>query len=294
MTAALLLAALCTLLSVLGLLLLRKGWHQSADERVLQRLGQDLATPAPTLVRAGWLERAFLRAGLELPRGRIGLLLCAFLLAMAMGGLLGGWPVALAAAALPPVSLRLWLGWRYRRRVRRLVEQLPAMLDQVVRSLHAGRTLGDAVVRAIDASPDPLHSALARVSRDVQLGVALPEALQEAADLFEQEELRILALGVRVNHRHGGSASDLLNNLIKVIHEREQVARQLRAMTGETRFTALVLALLPVSVAGYMLSVNPGYLGSMWRDPGGQQMLLAAFAMQVLGCFILWRMLRSV
>ncbi|MCO6056571.1 type II secretion system F family protein [Pseudomonas sp. MOB-449] len=294
MKASLLLGLLCSLLLVLGVVVLQKGWRQSGEERVLQRLGQDLATSASPPVKPGWLERAFLRAGLELPQGRMGLMLSVWLAALLLAALAGGGMAALTVALLLPLGLRAWLVWRYRRRVRRLVEQLPQMLDQVVRCLHAGRTLGDAVVRAIDASPDPLHAALSRVSRDVQLGVGLPDALQEVAELFEQEELRILALGVRVNHRYGGSASELLGNLIKVIHEREQIARQLRAMTGETRFTAVVLALLPVSVAGYILSVNPGYLMGLWLDASGQQMLLAAFSMQALGCLILWRMLRSV
>ncbi|AYF89887.1 type II secretion system protein F [Pseudomonas sp. DY-1] len=294
MSGPLLLGLLGGLLLVLGLALARRGWRQSGEERVLQRLGQDLAMPAPAVARPGWLERAFLRAGLGLPRERIGLLLSTWLAAQMLAALLAGWVAALAVALLLPLGLRGWLSWRYGRRVRRMVEQLPQMLDQVVRSLHAGRTLGDAVVRAIDASPEPLHGALSRVSRDVKLGVSLPDALKDAGDLFEQEELRILALGVRVNHRYGGSSSELLGNLIKVIHEREQIARQLHAMTGETRFTALVLALLPVSVAGYILSANPGYLMGLWLDASGQRMLLAAFGMQVLGCFILWRMLRSV
>ncbi len=293
MSASLLLGLLGSLLLALGLALLRKGWRKSGQERVLQRLGQGAAA-GPVSTRAGWLERTFLRAGLDLPRERLGLLLTTWLAAVLLAALAGGWIPALAMALLIPLGLRAWLGWRYRRRVRRLVEQLPTLLDQVVRSLHAGRTLGDAVVRAIDASPDPLRAALSRVSRDVQLGVSLPDALQEVAELFEQEELRILALGVRVNHRYGGGASELLGNLIKVIQEREQIARQLRAMTGETRFTAVVLALLPISVAGYILAVNPGYLMSLWLDASGQRMLLTAFLMQALGCVILWRMLRSV
>ncbi|MNC58485.1 hypothetical protein D3C75_1082140 [compost metagenome] len=79
-----------------------------------------------------------------------------------------------------------------------------------------------------------------------------------------------------------------------MIREREQAARQLRAMTGETRITALVLALLPVSVAAYFLATNPTYLQSMWRDSSGQMMLVSAFALQVVGCFALWRMMRTL
>jgi tight adherence protein B len=32
----------------------------------------------------------------------------------------------------------------------------------------------------------------------------------------------------------------------------------------------------------------------MWNDSNGQLMLLAAFALQTLGCLALWRMLRSL
>ena len=58
--------------------------------------------------------------------------------------------------------------------------------------------------------------------------------------------------------------------------------------------TALVLAVLPVSVAGYFLLVNPTYLMAMWDDHSGQRLMLGAFALQVIGCVALWRMLRSI
>jgi tight adherence protein B len=124
--------------------------------------------------------------------------------------------------------------------------------------------------------------------------VTLPDAVQDFAELYERDEFRLFALGLRVNHRYGGNASELLENLIRVIREREQGARQLRALTGETRLTAVVLALLPLGMVAYFLIVNPAYLLHMWADDSGQTMLMVAFAMQTLGCLVLWRMLRSI
>lgn len=292
MSAPLLLGLLCVVMSAMAGLILRRGWRQARAEQVMDRLGKPPLDEVSSQ-RLAAVERAFLRAGLGALRERMGMLLGIWGAGMLLG-LLGGWFGLLLMALLPPLALRLFLAWRYRQRVRRMVQQLPQMLDQVVRSLQTGRTLGDAVVAAIGASPEPLCSALGRVQRNVQLGVSLPDALQDTADLYEQEELRILAIGVRVNHRYGGSASELLGNLIKVIHEREHIARQLRAMTGETRLTAVVLALLPVLMAAYILGTNPQYLLGMWQDSGGQRMLIGAFAMQAFGCLALWRMLRSV
>ena len=65
-------------------------------------------------------------------------------------------------------------------------------------------------------------------------------------------------------------------------------------MTGETRITAIILGALPLAMVGYFLLANPHYLLAMWRDSSGQLMLLLAFALQVLGCLVLWRMMRSL
>ena len=175
-----------------------------------------------------------------------------------------------------------------------MIEQLPQVLDHTVRSLKSGRTLADALLGAIDSTEDPLKPAMGRIQRNVQLGVSLPEAASDFAEFYEQDEFRMLALGLKVNHRYGGNASDLLENLIKVIREREQGARQLRAMTGETRVTAFVLAGMPIAMVGYFMLINPGYLMTMWNDDSGRYMLLAALSMQVLGCLTMWRMLRSI
>lgn len=293
MTGAKLLVLIGVVFACLALWLLRQGWRQVRRERVRQRLGNVQETQ-PVRASWGWLERAFLRAGLSVPRDRLTLIVTCWALLLLAAFKFGGWMLCLIMLLVPPLVLRMMLGWRSARRLRRMVSQLPSMLDQVIRSLQTGRTLGDAVVRAIEVAPQPLNSSLARVQRQVQLGGNLGEALEEAAELYDQEELRIFALGVKVNHRYGGSATELLANLIKVIQEREQAARQFSAMTGETRMTAVVLGVLPVAMACYIIAVNPGYLMSMWLEPSGRQMLIIAFAMQVLGCLVMWRMLRRL
>ncbi|MNN55702.1 Bacterial type II secretion system protein F domain protein [compost metagenome] len=175
-----------------------------------------------------------------------------------------------------------------------MIEQLPQLLDHTVRSLKSGRTLSDAVMGGIEASEDPLKTAMGRVQRNVQLGVNLPDAVSDFAELYEQDELRMFALGLKVNHRYGGNASELLENLIKLIRERDQGARQLRALTGETRMTAWVLGSLPLLLVSYFMLTNPGYMLGMWNDASGQQMLISAAVLQVFGSLALWRMLRSV
>lgn len=289
-----LLALLCLTLLGLSGWMFYSGLRQARTARVLDRLAQ--GQPQPSVEKTSWnrLERAFLRAGLGRPTERLGLWLMVWALGCMLGYGLGKGPGLLALLVAPPVLLRLCISWLYRRRLKRMIEQLPPLLDHAVRSLKSGRTLADAVLGGIEAADNPLQHAMGRVQRNVQLGVNLPDAVADFAELYERDELRLFALGLKVNHRYGGNASELLENLIKLIRERDQAARQLRAMTGETRITAMVLAALPVSLAGYFLIANPTYLMSMWNQSGGRMMLLAAFGLQVIGCALLWRMLRSV
>ncbi|QBF25002.1 type II secretion system F family protein [Pseudomonas tructae] len=291
---AVVLGLVCLALLGVSAGLFYSGMRKSGEERVLQRLGQIQDSPVLSPAGRDWLERRLQRAGIE--RGKDVLLvwmLGSALIAL-LGGRLLGWAAGLGLLLLAPVLTWLYLGWRYRRRVQRMIEQLPVLLDHSVRSLKAGRTLSDAVLGAIDAARDPLHGALQRVRRNVQMGISLDDAMSDLAELYEQDELRLFALGLRINHRYGGNASELLENLIKLIREREQGSRQLRAMTGETRMTATVLGLLPVGMAGYFLISNPNYLLAMWQDSNGQFLLLGAFVLQMVGCLVLWRMLRSI
>ena len=290
----LVLLLICILLISLSVWLFQRGLRQAGTDRVLERLTD--GQPVPQEPNGSWvaLERMFQRAGLGKPTDRLGLWLSGWAVGMLLGYLLAGGLGLLVMLILPPLLLRVYIAWRYQRRVQRMVEQLPQLLDHSVRSLKSGRTLADAVLGAIDSTEAPLKQAMSRIQRNVQMGVSLPESVSDFAEFYERDEFRLFALGLKVNHRYGGNASELLENLIKMIREREQGARQLKAMTGETRMTAYVLAGLPIAMVGYFLMVNPGYLMSMWNDGTGRYLLLAAVALDITGTFVMWRMLRSI
>ncbi|MFB4394088.1 MULTISPECIES: type II secretion system F family protein [unclassified Pseudomonas] len=289
-----LLLALSPLCLGAALLLFRLGLHKRGEERILLRLGRAYRAVRSGNARRDWLDPLLMRAGLAHWEVRPRNWLLAWLGLVLLAGVLAGWAAAGMALVGLPLLAYLGLSWRCRRRARQLVEQLPSLLDYSVRSLKAGRTLGDAVLGGIDGAREPLRSAMGRVRRNVQLGVALDDAVKELAELYDLDELHLFALALRINQRYGGNASELLDNLIKLIREREQGRRQLKAMTGETRVTAWVLAALPLGMIGYFLLANPTYLLGMWRDSHGQLMLLLAFALQALGCLVLWRMMRSL
>ncbi|WP_047544002.1 type II secretion system F family protein [Pseudomonas simiae] len=285
---------ICLLLIALSFWQFHHGLRKARTDRVLERLGDGQPeTQEPSTTWTG-LEHMFQRAGLGKPTDRLGLWLSAWVVGVLLGWLLADGLGLIAMIVGPPLLLRVYISWRYQRRVQRMVEQLPQLLDHSVRSLKSGRTLADSVLGGIEGVEAPLKDAMGRVQRNVRMGVSLPDSVSDFAEFYEQDEFRLFALGLKVNHRYGGNASELLGNLIKMIREREQGARQLKAMTGETRMTAYVLGGLPVLIVGYFMMVNPSYLMTMWNDDTGRIMLFSALAMDLGGTFVMWRMLRSV
>ncbi|HEX6590932.1 MAG TPA: type II secretion system F family protein [Moraxellaceae bacterium] len=272
-----------------AVLLLVKSRRSGEAESISRRL--EGVTPTVKVVRQDWLQRQFERAGLKPENSRLVLIVCLLLpvLLMLVNIMLG---LILLLAVLG--GFMLFLQWRYRKRMEQLIRQLPRFLDHVVRGLYTGRTLGDAMFSAHEEMQDPLYSIMGKVRRNVALGVAFPDSFQEVADRYAVKELQILALGIRVNSRYGGNMTDLISNIIRFINEREKLAGQLRAMTGETRISAGVLAVVPTAIAAYIMVMNPTYLTSMWSDPSGRSWILIAIALQFTGIAIIWRMMRSI
>jgi tight adherence protein B len=158
----------------------------------------------------------------------------------------------------------------------------------------AGSSVFQAIEAATADSREPLRGVFARVARLMQLGADFDDALEQLTGALKLPELSMLALTVRVNQRYGGTIRELLESLQRGLAARERAQRELRAITAETRLSAWVLGAMPLGLASYVAAVNPDYLGRMWHDPAGKVALCIAVGMQVLGAFMLWRMVRSL
>ena len=280
------------LLLVASVVFLLRSRRAGASEKVLGRLSSDFISTDK--INFGAVQRELVRTGIHLDFWRVMLLVGIWLVLLVIVLWSAGVLAFIVTAIASIVLLRFYLLVRLRRRLQRMIVQLPQLLDHIIRSLKSGRTLGDGFLLAIDNCQQPLHGALLRTRNSIQRGMPLSDAVDDFAALYEQEEFHILALSMSVNQRYGGNASEVLENLIRLIRDRDQASRQLRAMTGETRMSALVLGGLPIAMAGYLFLSSPDLLLGMWEQTSGQLVLLFAFALQLIGSFLLWRMMRSI
>ncbi|MDB5985100.1 MAG: hypothetical protein JWR16_153 [Nevskia sp.] len=240
-----------------------------------------------------WIVQLFWRAGAEVSSLKVvqGLVAAVIVAALifAIGGVLGGGLIVAGVLVLVYVVL-LRLGVRHRQRI---VEQLPTFLESVIRVLAAGNSLEESFGAAARESANPIRPLFVSVVRQVKLGAPIEQVLTEMGTAYRLRDLRVLGLAANVNRRYGGSIRAVLKSMITGIRQRSMAARELRALTAETRFSALVLAVIPIGLTLHIYSRNPQYYATMFRDPSGKILLIATVVLQLAGVLVLWRMLSS-
>ena len=298
----LLLATLAALLAIAGAAfytVIRERAEQREQVHALFERAARVGAPPETAARSqsaalDWIVARMRRAGIEARIWHAVAVSFGGVLWIGSAALLRGFLGAVLGALLLCGAIAGFLNWRTRKQSERILEQLPSFLDHVVRAVQTGSSLPNALTTATEETPEPIRSVFARVVRQTRLGVTLEEALDQAASLYSVRELQILALTVRVSQRYGGSVRDMLGSIVTMIRQRERARREFRAMTGETRLSALILGALPASIALYVMIVNPEYLGRMTSDSAGRIALWVSGGLQVFGSFVLWRMVKSV
>ncbi|MBA4283929.1 MAG: hypothetical protein C0434_00150 [Xanthomonadaceae bacterium] len=179
-------------------------------------------------------------------------------------------------------------------RRRKIVEQLPAYLENVIRVLAAGNTLDEALSQAAREAPHPIQPLFISISRQVRLGALLEQVLSEAGDIHRLRDLKVMAMAASINRKYGGSMRGVLKSLIVLIRQRAGAAQELRALTAETRFSAKMLAVINVILFVYMYLSNPKYYDKMLADPKGGMLLIGSGSMLFLGFIALWWMLKGI
>lgn len=274
--------------------------EHTEDVQMRLRAGDDATVAAGVSIETR-VENALIRntcyllwrSGFDVKPGTAAVLIAAAValvpVALLVFGLLAG---ALVVAGLSTVVL-LVLSARAARRRAKIVAQLPAYLEAVIRVLAAGNTLEEAIASAAREAVEPSRSLFLSIARQVRLGAPVDIVLSEASEIHQVKDLRVIALAANINRRYGGTLRNVFRSLIQAIRMREQAARELSALTAETRFSALVLAVMPVGISVFIFIRNRAFYDDMLATTSGKVTLVLAVVLQIIGMFVIWRMMKS-
>lgn len=201
-------------------------------------------------------------------------------------------PHALAAVALGLVFLvipYLLLKIGEKRYYTSFNEQLPEALDLLSRAVRSGNSLTSGLAMIGEELEAPISPEFAATVDEINLGLTMNEALENLCERVPLSDLRFFAIAILVQRETGGNIGEILDNISRLIRERIQFQRQVRALTAEGRFSAGILIALPILMFCYVYFTNYEYMSIMLQEKMGHYMLFGAAIMQIIGSIMIKR-----
>jgi tight adherence protein B len=264
---------------------------------ILRRRSSAIPEGLPPLLEAiaRKFERMLMQAQVTIPTGRLMLVILVAPIAVFFGMLLlmslwwgigvssGRILISAVFAVILGAALPLMvLNHKATAKRKKMQEQFPVALDVFVRGLRAGHPIAAALDLLTVEMPDPIGSEFGLAVDEVTYGADLRDALQNMAERWDLEDMRMFVVSLSVQNETGGNLAEILENLSQVIRERQSMMMKVRALSSEGRMTATMLTGLPVLTFVVLFLINPGFYLDVANDPW----FIPGFAMMIVLYFI--------
>ena len=169
------------------------------------------------------------------------------------------------------------------RRLRRFEEMFPEALDLLSRAIRAGHAFQTAMGMVADELGEPVGPEFKKCFDQQNFGLPIRDALNQLAERMPILDVRFFVTAVLIQRDTGGNLAEILDNLAHVVRERFKILRQVRVHTAHGRFTGWVLMALPAALGVALQIINPSHMELLFNERMGQQLLMVAIVMQVIG-----------
>lgn len=208
------------------------------------------------------------------------------------GFLLGGLFFAVLLTAAVPAGMLAYLSLLTTRRKNKFDEQLPDTLQMLTGSMRAGHSL----LRAVDASARetdaPMSEELTRIVNETRIGRDLGESMIDVSARTGSEDFSWISQAIDIHREVGGDLAEVLDHVGETIRDRNQIRRQVKALSAEGKMSAAVLMGLPVVLFFALILINDQYATTFTSTAPGFLMLGTAALMLTAGGFWLSRLIK--
>jgi len=174
-------------------------------------------------------------------------------------------------------------------RIKKFTNQLAEFLVLVVNSLRAGQSFMQGCSVAVNESPNPISAEFKQVIKEVNLGMAEADSLENLLNRVPSEELKIVVSGYIIQRKVGGNLAEILEKTAETIRERIKIQGQINTLTTQGKLSGGIVAALPFAIAFAVSAINPEYMQPLLGTIPGYVVCAFAIGMQLTGAFIIWR-----
>lgn len=192
---------------------------------------------------------------------------------------------ALACAVMVATAFAPWALLRLlkRRRLDKIEQQLPSMLQAVAGNMKAGVALAESLKQVQAEFLPPLAQEIQKVLQEQQVGKSLDEALENLARRVPLVSMNLATSAIRIAANVGGPLSETLERLAATLRTKRALEAKIRALTSQGKLQAWVVGALPIGLIFVLSLFEPEDMGRMFNTTGGYATLATIVALEVLG-----------
>jgi tight adherence protein B len=211
------------------------------------------------------------------------LVIAGSLVAAALGVVLAGPLLGLVLGLVVPILAKVGVSVRTSRRQKAFADQLDGSLQLMASGLRAGHSMLQALNSVAAEADEPTSVEFSRVINESRVGRELGLALDETARRMDSEDFVWVTQAMAINREVGGNLAEVLDGVGHTIRERNQIRRQVKALSAEGRLSALVLMALPLGVLAFLGITNPAYIARFTESPAGYAMIAVGVFLLIVG-----------
>jgi tight adherence protein B len=237
--------------------------------------------------RRTWLQQA--HAGVTPAQFYAGSVAAGLAALVCVRAVTGSWFVASVPALAVSLLPHAYFGRQRARRLQRVQAAWPDGLRDLLASISAGHSLGQAVATLATTGPEPLREAFARypqLARMLGTGPALEVIKDDLADPTSDRVLEVLVLA---HERGGGIVRSILEDLVAATTRDLKLLDQIETEGLEMRINARAVVVMPWIVLVF-LTMSAGPFRDFYRSSRGLLTLLVGGGLSLIGLAVLSRL----
>jgi tight adherence protein B len=183
---------------------------------------------------------------------------------------------------------RIFVSRKIQSRLVSFENQLPDTLGLWVNALRSGYSVLQSMEAISRDAPEPTATEFKRVVQEVQLGIDQDDALEHLLNRVESEDLDLVITAVNIQREVGGNLAEILEVIGHTIRERIKLKGEIRVLTSQGRATGYLISGLPIVLALFLYSINPGYMSNLFENRAcGWPMLGISLALIGIGMAVI-------
>lgn len=178
------------------------------------------------------------------------------------------------------------------KRVKKYESQMVDALTLLANGLRAGRSVPQSIAMVVDEMPAPISEEFNLILKQNQIGTPLEECLSNLAIRVPVEDNEMFVSSVNIIRETGGNLSEIFDTIVSVIRERIRLKQKIDTFIAQGLWQGGAIFSMPF-VLGLIFTVsNPEQMSSMVTKPLGIIFLLMAFGLDLLGGYVILRIVR--